>query len=189
MKQKIFMMISAAVSAVLLLSPAWGQSAANDGGEEKASEDFRPEMPRLFYTSEQRRVLEAVRQDVISEENFEEDTFTPLILKQEQIDLTPTQKVRNDPVVFDSFIRNRKTGKGLWWGKGEEHQFSSSADDDLSRQQGILRFAPSKDGDGSIVGIDKFNKTRFILKVGQQLLPDGEISETYPVVLKKNSNN
>lgn len=192
MKQKIVMMVSVVVS-IVLLSPAWGQSGVDDPvSATESSGEFRPEMPRLFFSGEQRRVLEAVRQDVIAEESFEEENFVPLILRQEQIDLTPEQQERTDALVFDSFIRNRSTGKGSWWGKeGEERQFSTGKADDLSRQ-GVVQFEPStdqsKDGDGAIVGIDRFNKTRFILKVGQQLLPDGEISETYPVVLKKNRN-
>ena len=53
-------------------APAAAAAAVDAASDGIALDDsVRPSMPRLFFTNEQRRILEVVRQEFITEENLE----------------------------------------------------------------------------------------------------------------------
>ena len=81
----------------------------------------------------------------------------------------------------DAFIRNRRSGAGLLWMNNEQYPLDDSSG--VLGREGLdgLSFENS----GEIAGTDSVNNSRFILRVGQKLAGDGEISETYPVIVVK----
>ncbi|MGI9297472.1 MAG: hypothetical protein ACR2QC_06185 [Gammaproteobacteria bacterium] len=164
---------AAPVSPVSDAAPdAAGSSAAN-----------RPAMPRLFFTNEQRRILEVVRQEFITEENLEFAEFAPLLIEQQEtVDVAEEEEFARDyDLRVEAFIRNRSSGDGRIWINNEPYP--------LRDESGVLQ-REGLDGlvlgsDGAISGMDSLNNSRFMVKVGQKLAGDGEVNETYPVIIVK----
>ncbi|MGI9307111.1 MAG: hypothetical protein ACR2P5_07405 [Gammaproteobacteria bacterium] len=164
-------------------APAAGQVGAQAAEEDKKDDRSRPVMPRLFFSNEQRRILEVVRQEFITEAALEFEEFVPFVLaQQELVEEVEDVFLRNEDFRVDALVRNRKTGAGAMWLNSDQYGF-----EDVSgalNREGLTEIAPELDGT-SIVGIDIFNNSRFVVKVGQKLIKDGEVDETYPVVIVK----
>jgi len=83
----------------------------------------KPEMPILFFTKEQRRVLEAVRRGVVQKEDLEIESgeFVPVVLLEETIgnEVEQRQTRRGKEIKVNALIRNHSTGRVLRskWGK------------------------------------------------------------------------
>ena len=160
---------------------AYGQS--NEDASAVAADG--PAMPTLFFTGEQRRLLEAVRQEFISHEDLAIDEFVPLVLRQELVELEDEseENLRGKSVQINALVRNRQTGRAKIWLNGEQFDLRDSSGvldrDGLS----ALGSGTTDSGSLSIVGTDTFNLSRFVLKVGQRLSGDGEVDETYPVII------
>ncbi|MGU9951106.1 MAG: hypothetical protein ACNYPH_02110 [Gammaproteobacteria bacterium WSBS_2016_MAG_OTU1] len=149
----------------------------------------RPSMPKLFFAPEQRRILEVLRQEVIPQESIEFEEFVPLVFEQETvgdviIELEDEEVERQEDIVINAFIRNRKTNEASFWANGEQHEMSDEAGV-LSRNGLVQLAADAEAGGGAITGLDGVSRARFVIKVGQQLIKNGEVDETYPVVIRK----
>lgn len=167
----------------LVASSAYGQETqdAAPTGAASESESVRPTMPRLFFTNEQRRILEVVRQEFITEENLEFAEFAPLLIEQQETLEEEDSIGRNYDLSVVAYIRNRSSGGGVLWMNGE--QYSLDDDSGVLGREGLDKL--SLESNGAISGTDSVNNSRFVLKVGQKLAGDGEVNETYPVVIVK----
>lgn len=164
-----------------LVSPAASFAAINRQNVGESAE-ARPTMPRLFFTNEQRRILEVVRQEFITEENLEFAEFAPLLIEQQEtLDVEEEQLGRAYDLSVHAFIRNRSSGEGRVWINNEAYP--------LQDESGVLQ-REGLDGltlesGGEFAGTDVINNSRFVVKVGQKLAGDGEVNETYPVIIVK----
>ena len=71
----------------MIVGVAYSQETATQEVAEQdgAGQQQRPQMPGLFLTVEQRRILEALRQGVLNEQNLREDRFVPVVLREEAL--------------------------------------------------------------------------------------------------------
>lgn len=187
-----------AVAAVLALTPAFpavaqtetaaGQPAAD------ADEDQRPQMGAFFYTVEERRILEAIRQGVVEEEELEfNEDIQPIVVIQEVLPDEEKIRVRAKPLKVDAMIIRRATGDASVWVNegGELLQFQVNAKTEnrlggkvLETRAGVVVDKENVSVDG-LVGVDTFNNRRFHLQVGQILGTRGELDDSYPIVIRK----
>lgn len=178
-----------AAVAIAMSAPVYAQSTAEDApvtaGILDESGAQRPNMPALFFTVEQRRLLEAVRQEFISSEDLAIDEFVPLVLRQNLVEEEEEEEtnLRGRSVQINALIRNRATGQTSLWLNGEEFDLQDKSG--VLGDEGLTELAPATADNGSVsvVGTDSFNLSRFVLKVGQRLSGSGEVDETYPVVI------
>lgn len=170
---------------VLFMAPAHGQEDQPSQSEE-FGEQSRPTMPRLFFTNQQRRILEVVRQEYITEEVLEQQEFVPLVLAQQEAveEVDELAFTRENNFRINAFVRNRKTGSGIVWLNNARYELGDNTGI-LFREEGLSELMPDAATDGSITGVDTYNNSRFVLKVGQSLATDGEVNEVYPVVIVK----
>ena len=187
-----------AVAAMLALTPAFpavaqtettaGQPAAD------ADEDQRPQMGAFFYTVEERRILEAIRQGVVEEEELEfNEDIQPIVVIQEVLPDEEKIRVRAKPLKVDAMIIRRATGDASVWVNegGELLQFQVNAKTEnrlggkvLETRAGVVVDKENVSVDG-LVGVDTFNNRRFHLQVGQILGTRGELDDSYPIVIRK----
>ncbi|MDM5146813.1 hypothetical protein NQX30_00205 [Candidatus Persebacteraceae bacterium Df01] len=147
--------------------------------------DSAPNMPALFFTAEQRRILEAIRQGAVAEESLQLDEFIPLILVEEifsTVNEAPEQG-RTEDIRVNAFIYNNNKKQAVLWLNGES--YTSQEQNDFFSRENISEVSVLKSGTGEIVGIDHANNSKFVVKVGQKLSSDGGVDETYPVILVK----
>ena len=190
MKKNFNLLRMAGLGILLLPIVAYGQEQTENENSTDLSDvelQNRPVMPRLFFTNEQRRILEVVRQEVISEQNLNFDEFVPLVLAQQESIIVDEDLSRDYDIQINAYIRNRKSDEGSVWVNGiEGEQFRNISLNDRAgiwgrEGLGELTFNDSRE----ITGLDVANNSRFVLRVGQKLAGDGEASETYPVIIVK----
>ena len=174
--------ISLWLLAVALCGTANAQQSTGQSNE--AGSEARPGMPSLFFSNEQRRILEVVRQEIISEESLEFDEFVPLVLTQQDI-LDTEDEVgsgRGHEVQLNAYVRNRNSGGGFVWINNVAYPLEDN-EGFLQRQDYLedLSFNDSRE----MTGLDIANRSRFVLRVGQKLTGTGDATETYPVVIIK----
>lgn len=178
----------AALTVSVVHNAAQAQEQAETSAVEVDGEEGRPAMPRLFYTNEQRRILEVVRQELIAEESLEFEEFVPLVLAQQEVlEVIAGEELaaREHDLQMNAYIRNRKSGSAVLWINDESYQLTSEDGSGVLSFEGIDGLVMQNDG--SVEGLDSPNGTRFVVRVGQKLAGDGEVNETYPVVvIKKN---
>lgn len=170
------------------------QAQENQPSEEVVvivEEEERPDMPILFFTKEQRRILEAVRQGVVASDTFEAEGFIPLVVIEETLPeesqfVEPVRKERSGFSV-DALVRNRKTGKDYFWIGGRIVDVEKDAD--LLGEDGFIIGEDDVNADNAIQGIDEYEGTRFEVKVGQSVTKDGYIDEGLPVVVVRRHKN
>ena len=160
-------------------------SVAQETAVVVSTEANNPEMPALFFTKEQRRVLEAVRRGVVQKEDLEIDSgnFVPVVLLEETLaDVDDRQQInRKNEIQINALIRNRTTGKSRVWLNGE--QVEIDGDNDLLRADGLVVNSQGVNS-AAISGNDEFSNSRFEAKVGQIINIDGKIDESLPVILR-----
>lgn len=183
MKKTIFLL---PVIVALIFSTATAQetSAVNDSADAE-----NPVMPGLFFTAEQRRILEAVRRGVVRKEDLEiaDENLVPVVLLEESLGGVVEQEkriVRQKEIKINAFIRSRSTGKARVWLNGSEIEIGD--DDDLLQANGLI-ITNEDVGKSFLTGSDEFNGSRFEAKVGQIINIDGRIDEELPVVLKRSN--
>ena len=195
--------LSALAAAILLaLSPAASVLAQEEDAAAAvpAAGDQRPQMGALFYTVEERRILEAIRQGVVEEEELEfTEDILPVVVVQEALPDENEEIIRerSQPLKIDAMIIRRKTGDASVWmnegGKVVEFQVNAENDDRLGGKVLPVRAGVLVDkGDisaGGVVGVDVFNNRRFRLQVGQILGTRGELDDSYPIVIRKRSGS
>ena len=195
--------LSALAAAILLaLSPAASVLAQEEDAAAAvpAASDQRPQMGALFYTVEERRILEAIRQGVVEEEELEfTEDILPVVVVQEALPDENEEIIRerSQPLKMDAMIIRRKTGDASVWmnegGKVVEFQVNAENDDRLGGKVLPVRAGVLVDkGDisaGGVVGVDVFNNRRFRLQVGQILGTRGELDDSYPIVIRKRSGS
>ena len=198
-----FKKLSALAAAILLaLSPAAPVLAQEeeDAAATPAAGDQRPQMGALFYTVEERRILEAIRQGVVEEEELEfTEDILPVVVVQEALPDENEEVIRerSKPLKIDAMIIRRKTGDASVWinegGEVVEFQVNSESDDRLGGKVLPTRAGVLVDkGDisaGGVLGVDVFNNRRFRLQVGQILGTRGELDDSYPIVIRKRSGS
>lgn len=168
-------------------APAAAEDAAPGA---QAAEQERPEMPGLFFRQEQRRILEAVRQGIVGENDFEIEEVAPIVSIEEVLpdpvledEGLFARRQRGSAVNFDAYLINRKSGKGVIWMNGSA--LSIEEDAALLERQG---FAPLVDKEtlsvegGFLEGADAYSESNFQVKVGQTIDVDGRIEENLPVI-------
>lgn len=177
--------LCALAAGVLALSAAAARAQEEQAGAGGAEAESRPGMPRLFFTNQQRRILEVVRQEYVSKEILDQEEFVPFILtQQEVIDVDEASLTRENNFRVDALVRNRKTGSGVVWLNNTRYELGGKSDS-LLQEEGLSKLESDAAGYGSITGTDTYNKSRFLVKVGQSLATDGEVNEIYPVVIVK----
>lgn len=183
--------LAAAVSA-----PAAAQQTGEVAAEELAAEiaaGQRPDMPALFFRGEQRRVLEAVRQGVVAQEDFEIEEFVPVIIEEEVEDeifipveeeaVEEIRRSRDTDYTLDAYVFNRSSGKGFFWLNGR--RIEGEKDAAFLAREGMVGDMEGEQvevRDGVLYGGDLFLGTRFRIKVGQMLGANGLVEETLPVI-------
>ena len=198
-----FKKLSALAAAILLaLSPAapvWAQEE-DAAPAAPAAADQRPQMGALFYTVEERRILEAIRQGVVEEEELEfTEDILPVVVVQETLPDENEQVIRerSKPMKVDAMIIRRKTGDASVWINegGEILEFQVNPENDnrlggkaLPTRAGVLVNKEDISA-GGVVGVDVFNNRRFRLQVGQILGTRGELDDSYPIVIRKRSGS
>ena len=176
----------AAMIMSVLPTTVYAQEESSELTEEDSSGASRPVMPSLFYSNEQRRILEILRQGYIASDSaLEFEEYAPLVLVQEELVITEENPGRGQDLQINAFIRNTKTGKSSIWINGQERRVEDLTDE--RNREGLVDLNIQRADDGSIIGdgIDSINRSRFQLRVGQTLEKQGEISETYPIVIVK----
>ena len=195
--------LSALAAAILLaLSPAAPVLAQEEdaAAAAPAAADQRPQMGALFYTVEERRILEAIRQGVVEEEELEfTEDILPVVVVQETLPDENEQIIRerSKPLKVDAMIIRRKTGDASVWinegGEVVEFQVNPENDDRLGGKVLPVRAGVLVDKSdisaGGVVGVDVFNNRRFRLQVGQILGTRGELDDSYPIVIRKRSGS
>ena len=182
------------LAAAVASAPALAQQTSEDVAEELAAElaaGQRPDMPVLFFRGEQRRVLEAVRQGVVEQEDFEIEEFVPVIIEEEIEEeeiiipevVEEIRRERDANYLLDAYVVNRSSGKGIFWLNGR--QLEAEEDARFLSREGLVGETEGEDvevRDGVLHGADLFLGTRFRVKVGQVLGINGAVEETLPVV-------
>ena len=195
--------LSALAAAILLaLSPAAPALAQEEdaAAAAPAAADQRPQMGALFYTVEERRILEAIRQGVVEEEELEfTEDILPVVVVQETLPDENEQVIRerSKPLKVDAMIIRRKTGDASVWinegGEVVEFQVNPENGDRLGGKVLPVRAGVLVDKSdisaGGVVGVDVFNNRRFRLQVGQILGTRGELDDSYPIVIRKRSGS
>lgn len=179
----------------LLLAAVFALSPAAPAVAQVEEEEQRPQMGALFYTVEERRILEAIRQGVVEEEELEfSEEVVPAVVVQEvlpEVDEAPRE--RPNPIKVEAMIIRRSTGDASIWvreaGKIGELKVSAESENRLGGQAlenraGIVVEKRDISVDG-MQGVDVFNNRRFRLQVGQILGTRGELDDSYPIVIRK----
>ena len=177
----------------LLAGSLCGAAYAQEANEEQAEADAevenenRPNMPGLFFSNEQRRILEVVRQEIISEESLDFDEFVPLVLTQqqegvEQLETSAVAATRGHEVQLNAYVQNRSAGTGFVWINNVAYPLEDT-EGFLERQDYLENLSFNEAGE--MTGMDTANNSRFVLRVGQKLARNGDATETYPVIIVK----
>ena len=186
---------AAALLAAMALFPAAPVFAQNEGAPAAGDEEQRPQMGALFYTVEERRILEAIRQGVVEEQELEfNEEILPVVVVQEALPEEDEIRERAKPLRVDAMIIRRSTGEASIWmhedGKVVEFQIDRETDrlggKVLETRAGVV-VERDDIGAGGLEGIDLFNNRRFRLQVGQILGTRGELNDSYPIVIRKRS--
>lgn len=165
-----------------------GLAQSTDEDDEQSAEvgDRRPDMPELFFTPEQRKILEAIRQGVVETEVFApEEIFEPVIISDDIIEFTEQDevRVRMEDVSIDSLIRSKKSGKVLVWLNDELVDLAEEKE--VLEDNGLVITDNDEHAGFSLKGSDSFSNTTFELLVGQSIVSDGNIEENLPIVIRK----
>ena len=184
-----------ALLAALLLAISPASALAQTEADALQEEEQRPQMGALFYSVEERRILEAIRQGVVEEEELEfTEDILPVVVVQEALpeeDEKPRE--RSQPLKVDAMIIRRSTGDASVWvsegGKLVKFQVNPETGGRLGgkameARAGVLVEQGDISVDG-VQGVDVFNNRRFRLRVGQILGTRGELDESYPIVIRK----
>ena len=184
-----------ALLAALLLALSPASALAQTESDTLQEEEQRPQMGALFYSVEERRILEAIRQGVVEEEELEfTEDILPVVVVQEALpeeDEKPRE--RSQPLKVDAMIIRRSTGDASVWvsegGKLVKFQVNPETGGRLGGKAMEARAGVRvEQGDISVdgvQGVDVFNNRRFRLRVGQILGTRGELDESYPIVIRK----
>ena len=184
-----------ALLAALMLAISPAPALAQTEADALQEEEQRPQMGALFYSVEERRILEAIRQGVVEEEELEfTEDILPVVVVQEALpeeDEKPRE--RSQPLKVDAMIIRRSTGDASVWvsegGKLVKFQVNPETGGRLGgkameARAGVLVEQEDISVDG-VQGVDVFNNRRFRLRVGQILGTRGELDESYPIVIRK----
>ena len=184
-----------ALLAALMLALSPAPALAQTEADALQEEEQRPQMGALFYSVEERRILEAIRQGVVEEEELEfTEDILPVVVVQEALpeeDEKPRE--RSQPLKVDAMIIRRSTGDASVWvsegGKLVKFQVNPETGGRLGgkameARAGVLVEQGDISVDG-VQGVDVFNNRRFRLRVGQILGTRGELDESYPIVIRK----
>lgn len=169
--------------ALAFSAPAALGQETQDGLEGNGFET-RPAMPRLFFTNQQRRILEVIRQEYVTEETLDHQEFVPFVLEQQEVaDVAEAEFIRETDFRVDAFVRNRKTGSSLIWLNNQQYELGDASG--ILTREGLSELGADAAEVGGLTGRDVYNNSRFVVKVGQSLVADGDVVETYPVVIVK----
>ena len=156
-----------------------------EGEEEEEGRRSGPEMQRLFFTAEQRRVLEALRQGLVESELLEDDEFVPVVLREEAFIADEEEEViveRGDEALrFTGMVRRNSDGKAFIWINGGEPLDVGEEAEYLDKVRNLVLTEEQTIHEG-ITGIDKFTRRRFKVLIGQSISTDGQVREDLPVV-------
>ena len=187
--------LPALLAALLLAFSPAAPALAQTESDTLQEEEQRPQMGALFYSVEERRILEAIRQGVVEEEELEfTEDILPVVVVQEALpeeDEKPRE--RSQPLKVDAMIIRRSTGDASVWvsegGKLVKFQVNPETGGRLGGKAMEARAGVRvEQGDISVdgvQGVDVFNNRRFRLRVGQILGTRGELDESYPIVIRK----
>lgn len=164
-----------AATGALLAAPALAQEQAQNDDQAAA----RPGMPRLFFSPEERRILEALRRDLISEAGPAFDEFDP-IQQGDNLEDLDIDLGREAQLQLNALVRNRSTGKTRLWVNNEPVGLDDRGGAPALDRHGVSRLSP--DSQGAVTGVDSPNQSLFRLHVGQRLTEEGEVRETLPVI-------
>ena len=166
----------------MVASAVYSQETVTQETVEKGGVDLqRPQMPDLFLTVEQRRILEALRQGVLNEQVFKEDEFIPVVLREEALPEDVVRIERSNDVKIDALVKHKKSGKTILWVNNKSYDLDK--DKALLERLDNLKIETSDARDG-LRGYDNISKSRFNIKVGQTVNKEGVINETLPIVRK-----
>ncbi len=179
--------ISLWLLAGALCGGAYAQQTDEVQVEDEAESQNRPGMPALFFSNEQRRILEVVRQEIISEESLDFDEFVPLVLTQsgtveQQDTASEVSSIRSHDVQLNAYVQNRSSGSGFVWINNVAYPLADT-EGFLQREDYLENLSFNEAGE--MTGLDIANNSRFVLRVGQKLAGNGDATETYPVIIVK----
>lgn len=169
-----------------LSSVGYAQTSGEEAGEDAEVTDRRPDMPELFFTPEQRKILEAIRQGVVETEVFApEEIFEPVIISDDIIEFQQQEevRVRGENIAIDSLIRSKKSGKLLVWMNNELVDLAEEAE--VLEENGLTISDNDEHAGVVLKGTDSFSNTTFELEVGQSIVTDGNIEENLPVIIRR----
>ena len=169
--------------ACALALPVAAQQANEDAAADVGT--ISPDMQVLFLTTEQRRVLEAVRQELVDVDVLESEDFVPVVLREQALgseeELFPD---RIQPLNIDAIIKRHSDSKSFVFINGQLY--------DVEKDKRFLEkinklVVSNQDVDGSAIeGVDKNSKRKFRISVGQTITNRGDVLERLPVIIVKN---
>ncbi len=192
MKKTIGTTVVALLLALPGAAPAWAQEEQETApaAGEATPRQTGPEMQRLFYSAEQRRVLEALRQGLVESDFLEDEEFVPVVLREEAFLEGEEEAIVVDrgetALDFGAMVRRRSDGKTFLWINGT--RFDVEKDGEFLEKVRNLILRTDQVGAEGVVGIDKFTSRKFKIQVGQFISTDGQIRESLPVIVKHSKN-
>ena len=186
---------AAMISPASMIAPI--AFAQEDAAPVRAITTGRP-MLKVFYSQEQRRVLEAIRQGIVpSSDQFNEsavlileETIVPSdvggFLEVEDV----VEEIDRPDVSLIGYIRSKKSIGGTYWSRFEgvstnelriapDEENEDFASESVSDGTLVLGNVPDSE---ELVGLDRKTNSRFSLKVGQGITNAGALYETLPVI-------
>ena len=158
----------------MIVGVAYSQETATQEVAEQdgAGQQQRPQMPGLFLTVEQRRILEALRQGVLNEQNLREDRFVPVVLREEALPEEVINLSVRRMFKVEALVKHKKSGKTILW--MNDRYYDLDKDKTLLERLDFLKIETS-DARSGLAGYDNISKSRFNIKVGQSINKEGAI--------------
>ena len=184
-KKQLISTLIAGAMAVVASPRALAQTAE--------TEDVRPPMLRLFYTLEQRRILEAVRQGVVQEEEIEiVEAVSEIVLREQEealaaaADAPPPPPPPRRPFTLEGLIRNHSSGLVRVFLSGNRELTVDGENPQVVEPDVYIGSLPAS-VPAAVSGVEEREGAFFEVKVGQEIDPDNqEINEPYyPIVIRK----
>ena len=173
----------------MFFSSAFAEEELEAESKNRASGEVT--MPSLFYTNEQRRLLEIVRQEIVTESQLDFDEFVPLVLQHSEEDFADlpdelNKPVRTNELKFNAYIKNNSSGTGYLWINNVAYPMND--ENNFIKKDTALESLSFLKNDTGLIGKDTSSNSRFMVKVGQKISTNGDLLETYPVIKVRRKN-
>ena len=181
--------LNSAAAATLLSVAAMLAVPAHAEGATDLSAVGREEMGRIFFTNQERKILEAVRKGLISEVTdveINESLAAPFIVPSASVFPFSSEDegpLRGEDIFVNGFIKSNRTNKTTVWFNGKVVR---GLTEEIAYEGIVLD--TEKSGSALISGVDHYEQQRVEFKVGQIVSREGAVLETLPVVRSRDED-